>query len=368
VSQNEIENQYQLALTRNDTATTSVIANASQSQPCSARTYALAAEVHPVLTSLIESSHAGGTPLSDAPSSPLLWQSDGSRSLRDLSHECRAAIAASVLQRGAVLLRGYAVRSPLDVREFAASFGVPLASYEFGSTPRRKVAAHVYSSTEYPAHQSIPLHNEQSYTSRWPERLWFMCLKPAAHGGETPLADSRAVFTRLPAPLREEFTRRELLYVRNYGPHLDLPWQAVFGSEDPRDVERYCAAHGIEWEWKASGELRTRERRPAAIQHPTTGEWVWFNQAHLFHVSNLPEPARSSLLASVLPEDLPRNVYFGDGEPIAAESLALIREVYAQLASSFVWQTGDVLMLDNLLVAHGRNPFQGDRKLVVAMA
>ena len=37
-------------------------------------------------------------------------------------------------------------------------------------------------------------------------------------------------------------------------------------------------------------------------------------------------------------------------------------------AVSFAWRRGDVLMLDNMLVAHGRATFKGDRRVVVAMA
>lgn len=288
--------------------------------------------------------------------------------LRELSNAQRAEIEARLLRAGGVLLRGFALRSPLDLRDFAGSFGAPLAAYEFASTPRRKVAAGVYSSTEYPAHQSIPLHNEQSYTRSWPARLWFACLKPAAEGGATPIADSRRVYARLPPNLRDSFRERELLYVRNYGPHLDLPWQSVFGTDDARVVESYCEQHGIAWTWKADGQLRTSQRCQAVLEHPRTGEPVWFNQAHLFHVSGLPEAARTSLLEAVGEADLPRNVYYGDGAPIEDATLATIRDVYDELTVRCPWQAGDVLMLDNLLVAHGRDPFRGDRKVVVVMA
>jgi alpha-ketoglutarate-dependent taurine dioxygenase len=289
-------------------------------------------------------------------------------SLRELSGADREQLEAQLLRVGAVLLRGFTLRSALDLREFASSFGAPLASYEFASTPRRKVAAGVYSSTEYPAHQSIPLHNEQSYTRSWPSRLWFACLKPAAEGGATPIADSRRVFERIPPSIRSAFRERGLLYVRNYGEHLDVPWQRVFGTDDQSAVEQYCAEHSIECSWKANGGLRTAQRCQAVLEHPRTGESVWFNQAHLFHVSSLPDAARRSLLETVGEAELPRNVYYGDGAALEEQSLAAVRRAYDELSVSFPWHAGDVLMVDNLLVAHGREPFRGDRKVVVAMA
>lgn len=271
-------------------------------------------------------------------------------------------------QAGGLLLRGFTPPGVEGFRRFAASFGHPLLNYEFGSTPRSQVSAGVYTSTEYPAHQSIPLHNEQAYTRQWPMKIWFYCDLPSPTGGETPIADSRAVYRRLSPALRERFESKRLMYVRNYGNGLDLPWQQVFNTEDPMQVERYCRAQGIAFEWKADGELRTREICQASAQHPRTGDWVWFNQAHLFHVSALAPALRETLLAVVDEDELPRNVYYGDGSPLEESALDEIRAVLAAETVAFPWQQGDVLMLDNMLVAHGRSPYTGPRRIVVAMA
>ncbi|MDQ1831838.1 TauD/TfdA family dioxygenase [Massilia scottii] len=299
---------------------------------------------------------------------PFVIQADKPEALTAIGADARQTAATALASAGGVLFRGFGVPTPLEFKKFAASFGLPLASYEFGSTPRSKVFAGVYSSTEYPAHQSIALHNEQSYTRQWPSLIWFHCIKPSVTGGETPIADSRLVYQRIPAELRDEFARRELLYVRNYSVALDLPWQRVFNTEQRAQVESYCAANGIEWEWKADDELRTRQRCQAVLQHPASGEWVWFNQAHLFHESANDAALRANLLQAVGYDNLPRNVCFGDGSPIADDKLDAIRAVYQRTAVAFPWQAGDVLMLDNLLVAHGRNPFSGERKVIVAMA
>ncbi|NPU92061.1 MAG: TauD/TfdA family dioxygenase [Gammaproteobacteria bacterium] len=290
------------------------------------------------------------------------------RPLQDLDDDIKALVLDQLTLTGAVLFRNFTVSSPVEFKRFAASFGRPLGTYEFGSTPRSKVFAGVYSSTEYPAHQSIPLHNEQSYTRHWPDWIWFHCMKPSLTGGETPIANSRLVYQRIPSEIREEFIARKLLYVRNYSTALDVPWQQVFNTDDRQQVERYCRKQDIQWEWKADGELRTRQRCQAAIQLPGAEEWVWFNQAHLFHVSAVDASLRDTLINSVGEANLPRNVYFGDGAPIPDSMLDVVRRVYAETAVTFPWHAGDVLMLDNRLVAHGRNPFTGDRKVIVAMA
>jgi hypothetical protein len=95
---------------------------------------------------------------------------------------------------------------------------------------------------------------------------------------------------------------------------------------------------------------------------------VWFNQANLFHLSTLDEDMQDALVDAVGLENVPRNVFYGDGEPLETEALAEIRGVLDRQRVVFPWLTGDVLMLDNMLTAHARDPFDGPRKVVVAMA
>jgi hypothetical protein len=194
-------------------------------------------------------------------------------------------------------------------------------------------------------------------------------MQPALEGGETPIADSRAIYRDMPPAIRERFADKGVMYVRNYGNGLDVDWQQVFGTDSMSEVEAYCAGHDIECEWKDDGELRTRQICQGTARHPVTGEWVWFNQAHLFHVSNLEPEVRESLLDVVGDEvDLPRNVFYGDGSPIDDETLSTVRGVLEKHKISFPWQAGDVVMLDNMLTAHARAPFKGPRKVIVAMA
>lgn len=304
---------------------------------------------------------AGGLPLVLSP------RRAGTRALDALA-DVQAYAAARLDEVGALLLRGFEVAGNDEFRALAAGFGAPLLGYDFGSTPRTELGDGVYSSTEYPPHQHIPLHNEQSYSRRWPLKIWFYCALASPEGGETPIADSRAVYRRMPARIRERLAERGLMYVRNFGNGLDVPWPKVFNTSERAAVEAYCRREGIACEWKEDGELRTRQVCQAVARHPRTGALVWFNQAHLFHVSNLAPEVREALLDVVGVEDLPRNVYYADGSPIEDAVLDEVRAVLESEKVVFPWQTGDVLMLDNMLVAHARHPFKGPRKVVVAMA
>jgi alpha-ketoglutarate-dependent taurine dioxygenase len=282
----------------------------------------------------------------------------------------RPQIEAALPTVGGVLLRDFAVPDVETFQQFAASFGHELLKYEFASTPRAAVhastGAGVYTSTEYPAHQSIPLHSEQSYTREWPMKIWFHCVTAARVGGATPIADCRAVLRRIPAQIRTRF-EAGVLYVRNFG-EMDVPWQRVFNTRQRSEVEAFCARSGIQWEWLADDGLRTRQLCQAIERHPVTGEAVWFNQAHLFHISARSAEEREVLMDLYGIDNLPRNTFFADGSEIADEIIAEIRAVLAAEAVTFAWQPGDVLMLDNMLVAHARAPFEGPRKVIVAMA
>lgn len=307
--------------------------------------------------------------LADAGTLPMLIEApEPGLDLMEALDELKPLVTQYLYSAGGILLRGFDVGGAERFREFAAGFGDPLLSYEFGSTPRSNVTKGVYTSTEYPAHQSIPLHNEQAYTLDWPMRIWFYSMIAAETGGETPIADSREIYRKVPARIRERFIDKKLMYVRNYGNGLDVEWSQVFNTEDESVVEAYCRAHAIQCEWKDDGELRTRQICQSVARHPVTQDMVWFNQAHLFHVSNLQPEVRESLLDVVDEEDLPRNVYYGDGSPIEESLLDEVRGVLDECTIKFPWLENDVMMLDNMLAAHARSPFTGKRKVVVAMA
>jgi alpha-ketoglutarate-dependent taurine dioxygenase len=198
-------------------------------------------------------------------------------------------------------------------------------------------------------------------------KIFFHCVIAAKEGGETPIADCRRVYALLPPELREEFAARGLRYVRCYREGLDVSWQEFFGTGERAEVEAKCQAGGLEWEWMGDGGLRTQRAGRAVTQHPSTGEMIFFNQVQLHHPSCLEAGVRESLLRLYGESGMPRQVYYGDGGEIGEAAMREVMKAYEAAAVSFRWEEGDLLMLDNMLVAHGRNAYVGERKILVAM-
>lgn len=304
----------------------------------------------------------GGLPLLLTPQVKHLDAPAWARDNRDF-------IEARLHEHGGILFRDFGLVTAEDFRRFAEAVAGELVEYRERSSPRTQVDANVYTSTDYPADQSIFLHNENSYQQRWPQKIFFFCRVAPPEGGETPVADCRKIYARIPPDVRGQFVRRRFMYVRNFGDGFGLPWQTVFQTEDRRAVEEHCRAAGIAAEWKEDGRLRTRAVRPAAARHPRTGEPVWFNHGTFFHVTTLPAEVRAALLSEFKDEEeLPTNSFYGDGTPIEPQTLELLREAYRRETVSFRWREGDVLLLDNMLAAHGRAPYAGAREILVCMA
>jgi alpha-ketoglutarate-dependent taurine dioxygenase len=300
---------------------------------------------------------------------PALVIPDGERDLLSVVRADREGVRRRTREHGAILFRGFAVETPAQFGEICAALTDELLDYTERSTPRNQVEGKVYTSTEYPPAAHIPLHCEMAYTTKWPRLLWMYSHVAAEEGGETPICDARKVHDLISPGTRQRFLDKNgVMYVRNFRKGIDLPWQEVYDVTTEAELERYCKAHRIAFEWREGGVLRTRAVAQAVARHPETGDTAWFNQAHLFHVSSQEPSLAKLLIAKFKEEGLPRNAYYGDGSPIEDTVLEEIRRAYAQTEVAFRWQRGDVLMIDNMLVSHGRRPFKGPRKTLVAMA
>ncbi|GGX53442.1 TauD/TfdA family dioxygenase [Streptomyces noursei] len=279
----------------------------------------------------------------------------------------RDEIRTAVAEHGAVLVRGLA----LDGRETAAAalravVDDDMAERE-GFAPRDIIGRGVYSSSHWPAHQPMCMHHELSYVPQPPRTMAFTCLTPPASGGVTAVADSRAVLRDLPAGLVSRFEQHGWRLTRHYNPYVGISWQDAFGTDDRAKVDGYCAHHGIEPRWDADGGLHTVQTRPAVVKHPDTGERCWFNQVAFLNEWTMAPEVRDFLVSEFGPERLPFNTSCGDGSPLDRPTVDLINAVYDAHTVCEPWRRGDLLVIDNVRMAHSREPYEGEREVLVSM-
>jgi hypothetical protein len=280
--------------------------------------------------------------------------------------ESRDYLSSALLGHGAILFRGFDLKTPSDFERVASAI-CPELFGDYGDLPRESVSGKVYGSTPYPANMAILFHNESSHLPRWPMKQLFFCVQASETGGETPLLDCREVARVLDPRIFDRFAEQGLLYVRNFCEGIDVSWQHFFKNDDKKVVEKLCTDGGMEYEWVKGKTLRIKRRAGAAAKHPKTGDMVFFNQVQLHHPYCLDPKTRKSLIALFKEEGLPRNVYYGDGSKIESDVMEELDKLYWKTAKTFPWQNGDMVMLDNMLVAHARKPYAGARKIVVAM-
>lgn len=311
-----------------------------------------------------------------------------------------ARVRRWVREHGAVLFRGFTLGGAQGFEDVASAIEPQLGSEYLGTSPRNALTKHVYTASELPPFYPIPQHIEMSFLAHPPRVLFFAALAPnTSRGGETPLADFRAVWRDLDPEVRERFEERGVRNVRNYaGPEAGSRsdpwklkrWDEMFGTSDRAEVERRARAEGLTPSWREGDVLRLENVQPAWRTHPETGERVWLNHAQVFHpsaaagelrrIATRQRALRSRLLATfagtmvavrrrlVAEDDLPMNVTFGDGTPISDRDMERVRDAIWKNLVVYRWEQDDVVVLDNTAISHGRLPYRGKRTIAVAWA
>ena len=301
------------------------------------------------------------------PGKPPMLRVDATGDAPRWAAEHRDALHAAVVEYGSLLVRGLGLR---DVGETEAVFRRlgSLMTEKEAFAGRRRYSEGVYSSSKWPPNQQMCMHHELSYRLEFPSVMLFACLIAPAEGGATPVADSAAVLQALPSELIERFERVGWLLIRNYNDEIGSSIEEAFGTADHGAVESYCRANAIQFEWQPDGGLRTWQRRSAVVHHPRTGQRCWFNQIAFLNEWTIDPEVREYLVDIYGADALPFNTRFGNGDAIGADVVQLINEVYEANTARERWQGGDLMLVDNVRTAHGRERFDGPREVLVAMA
>lgn len=302
------------------------------------------------------------------PGRPAVLQAEATGDNLGWAAEHRDALRGVVIEHGSVLVRGLGLRDAAEVGAVFQRLANDLLIEKEAFASRQTYSEGVYSSAKWPSNQPMCMHHELSYTLEFPGLMLFACLGAPTDAGATPLADSPTVLDALPTELIERFEREGWLLTRSYTDEIGASFAEAFGTEDRGAVESYCRANAIDYAWQPEGGLRTRQRRSAVVRHPVTGQRCWFNQIAFLNEWTIDREIRDYLVDVYGADALPFNTRFGNGDPIGEDVVQLINEVYEDNTAREPWQAGDLMLVDNVRSAHGREPFKGPREVVVAMA
>jgi hypothetical protein len=301
--------------------------------------------------------------------------------------EQRQALDNAVVTYGGVLLRGFsALRDAESFEHALLAIGADLMDYMGGTSPRKQVAGRIMTATEVPGNYSIPLHQEMSYLDSAPARISFFCEVPPPGGGETTIGDMRVITQRIDASVRERFAmhggvqlRRNLPLPDQVGQRPGVPkaWTETFGTSDQSEAEAKAHSRGWRTEWLPDGSMTLwQEVRPPMVRHPLTADQVWYNQVHIFAPAAALIWARrdgrsgsASRLEAAL-RDTPHLLdcfVFADGSQIQDQDVVHVYDTLEREATPLKWERGDMLVLDNILSAHGRRRFTGERRVLTGL-
>src|SRR5947209_16591254 len=292
------------------------------------------------------------------PGKPPMLRIDATDDAPRWAAEHRDALRAAVVDHGSLLVRGLRLRDVAETEAVFRRLGSLMTEKE-AFAARWSYSYGVYSSSKWPPNQQMCMHHELSYRLEFPSVMLFACLIAPAEGGATPVADSAAVLQALPSELIERFERVGWLLIRNYNDEIGSSIEEAFGTADHGTVESYCRNNAIQFEWQPDGRLRTWQRRSAVVHHPRTGQRCWFNQIAFLNEWTIDPEVREYLVDIYGADGLPFNTRFGNGDAIGADVVQLINDAYEANAARERWQGGDLMLVDNVRTAHGREPFEG---------
>jgi hypothetical protein len=211
------------------------------------------------------------------------------------------------------------------------------------------------------------MHHELGWQRTPPPFLLIACLRPAASGGRTGVADGRTVLAMLPG-LAERAERVGWALVRRYGLRLvGMRWQDAFCGWKAAEVVAYAAAEAIDLDWDGDW-LVTNRLRPAIRPTGPDGEPAWSNLLAFCSEWTLDPGVREYLVSTLGGQALPFETAFGDGTPFTAKDVAATTSAYDRATAHVAWAPGQVLMLDNVRTAHSTEPYVGDRRMALLHA
>lgn len=279
----------------------------------------------------------------------------------------KGAVNAALADAGALVFRGFDVPDPRAFDAAIEGYGEAGFTYEdsLSNAVRTNVTPRVFTANEAPPTTEIFLHHEMAQTPLYPAKLFFYCEIAPGSGGATPLCRSDWVLERLAEQSPEFVARLEEEGVRytNVMPGSDdagsgqgRSWRSTLSVGDEAEAEARLKELGYSWDWLDDGSLRVTTAALPAVRTLEDGRKTFFNQL----IAAFRGWADSR-------NDPNKAITFGGGEAITSEDMAPAIALADEFTHDLAWQAGDVALIDNFIVMHGRRPFEGKRRVLASL-
>lgn len=300
---------------------------------------------------------------------PVLETEQANVPLPELVASVRRVLDDELSASGGVVLRGLPIIGKPAFESLLAQLGYPSHGYRGGIAVRKRDPGLALEASSEDHRITLSPHNEMAYLPAYPRRIFFFCDVAARQGGEVPVNDIRETVKGIPADVLKEFRERGIRYHRSL-PRVssdhEMGWVDTFGTDDRTRVEEHMTASGYDYTWTDSGGLRYSYRWSAFVPHPDTGEELWFNQVTELHCSYW--RAHPGFRPDLPDEDYPATTTYGDGTAIDGDLISFLRGALWRTTRAVRMRKGDVLVLDNQVLQHGRFAYEGTRRHFVGLA
>jgi alpha-ketoglutarate-dependent taurine dioxygenase len=311
-------------------------------------------------------------------------------------------INETIAKYGGIILRNFNIKTPVDFDNFVGHIHPDITTDIYlGTTPRYRVngTRFIFTASEAPKIVSIPTHIELSFSPAPPPRIYFFAhVINSKPGGNTPITDFAQVWTDLSPALKDKIAHKGLVYERWYrheknpanDPLVHKTWQAMFLTDNKTVVREMALAQGYNPTWDEKDDLLLKHQAIVTRTNKQTGREFWCTHFNVLHAQTVAVPyawdaqllrsKTSALIALIfhlvvngrhlLGYHYGANTLYGNGETESEmewDEAMHIREIISKNTWIFDYEQGDVVMLDNHRLAHGRTPwFTGKRSVLVA--
>lgn len=268
---------------------------------------------------------------------------------------------------GAILFKNFKINDILSFDKFISSFKLPNFPYKesLSNAVRLNRTERIFTANEAPCDISIDLHHELAQTPIYPSKLFFYCEKAADFGGYTPICRSDILFERLISTIPnfiKNCIQKGVRYTHVMPPIMDSQsgqgrnWKSTLSVSGKLEAEEKLNKLNYKWTWLDDNYLEVTTPILSSVKKMKDGRKVFFNQ----------------IIAAFNGWDRKNNnknkpVCFGDLSQINKKDIEIANNIIKDIVYDIKWQNGDIAMINNFFIMHGRRSFRGSRSILASL-